>query len=108
MENMEPETQVVTFDGGGKRSFIFLPGMWRNWRHDAKIDPDSTFCKAFRVGYNVPREQMLDVLFSPYKADEENNKVHVVLAISVIEAVNAHRERLEKDEKYKERIAQYG
>ena len=108
MSDMEPNVETVTFDGGGKRSFIFLPGMWRNWRHDARIDPDSTFCKAFRVGYLIPQDKMLDVLFSPYKADEENNKVHVVLEMSVIDAINTHREKLETDEDYKEAIKKYG
>ena len=96
MKNMaNPETQIVTFDGGGKDSFLFLPGMWRNWRHQARIDPDDTFMQTFTEGYNIPREQMLDVLFSPYKADKENNKVSVVLAKSVVKAINAHRERKE-------------
>ena len=90
-----PETQIVTFDGGGKDSFLFLPGMWRNWRHEARIDPDSVFMQAFTEGYNVPREWMLDVLFSPYEADKENNKVSVVLAKAVVMAIEAHRERKE-------------
>ena len=69
--------------------------MWRNWRYQARIDPDDIFMQAFTEGYNIPCEQMLDVLFSPYKADKENNKVSVVLAKSVIEAIEAHRERKE-------------
>ena len=77
---MKPETVVVTFDGGNKHSLVQLPGMWYNWRYDAQVKPDSPLLRSFAEGLVVPKELTLDILFSPFVTDPEENKVFVVLS----------------------------